>query len=324
MATSQEGCLADPLEIERKIFFFRADQGLNEVNSEAKLAAFDAGPISRRIIGIPPNERQLRRTDGKITFCRTYRVDKPQRLMLTSISESDFPESFKLTDSTFREIQMADDEGVALTTHFTFFDNNIVGMVAPYRGPGAGRLEDYLRKKVHEDDELDAKITLTPLTARDFERRLSKFRTISGLQVRVSHYEVEDLEANESPDDTPALGILRRMRQVGEAGQYEIGWRPRRGAKDKVAEPVARLARRLLKEEGVLEDKNAKMVVKGETEEGRTEEINILDDKVFFEAKVMKQGERSRTLAPGPAFEAIREVYEENREFIERAAAFYT
>ncbi len=306
------------------MFFFRVDQGLKEVDSTVKLAPFDTEPIAKRIIAIPPNERQLRRTDGKITFCRTYRADKPQRLMLTSISESDFPESFKLTDSTFRDIQMADDEAVALTTHFCFFDKNIAGMVAPYRGPGAGRLEEYLRKKVHIDNELDAKITLTPLTAKDFESKLGKFSTITGLQVRVSHYEVEDLEANESPDDTPALSILRQMKHVGEAGQYEIGWRPKRGAKDKIAEPVARLARRLLKDEGVLQDRNAKMIVKGELEEGRTEEINILDDKVFYEVKIMKQNERSRTLAPGPAFEAIREVYEQNREFIERAAAFYT
>lgn len=318
--------MADPLEIRRKVFFFRADVGLKEDGSEAKLVEFDIQLVVDAIAAMPANERQYRRSDGRISFCRIYRSDKPQRLMLTSISESDFPESFKITNSTFRDITLAEDEGVALTTHFSFFDKNIVGMVAPYRGPGAGRLEEYLEKKVQKQyPHLNAQVTLTPLITRDFESKLSRFRSFKALYVRVSHYEVEGSEeSNRSSDDEPVIGILREMRHIGEAGEYEIGWKQRPYGRGYIPEEFKSLARNLLRRNDVLRDDNDKLVVRGEVEEGRTEEINILEDKVYFEVKVMKQSERSRTLAPGPAFNAINEVYEENREYLEQAAAVYT
>lgn len=316
--------MADPLTIERKVFFFRVDVGLIDDGSLGKLKAFNAGPIAKFIAAKTASERQLRRTDGKLTFCRVYRSDKPQRLMLTSISESDFPESFKLTDSTFRDIEMAEDEGIALTSHFSFFDKNIVGMVAPYRGPGAGRLEEYLEKKVHEDaPNLKAKVTLTPLTTKDFESKLNKFESIKALYVRVSNYELEGYESS-NQEDTSAVGILRDMRGIGQAGEYEIGWKPKKNTRGHIPEQFIDLARRLLRRNDVLKDDSAKLVVKGTVEEGRTEEVNLLDGKVFFEARVMKQSERSRALAPGTAFEAIRQVYEDNREYLEEAAAIYT
>lgn len=318
--------MADPLVIERKVFFFRVDVGLHEHESRARLDAFDARPVADCIKAMPAAERQFRRNDGKITFCRIYRSDKPQRLMLTSVSESDFPESFRIPDSTFREIVMAEDEGIALTTHFSFFDHNIVGMLAPYRGPGAGRLEEYLEKKVHEQyPDINAKITLTPLLTRDFESKLQQFRAIRSLYVRVSNYELEGLEnPNEESDDKSVVRILREMRDIGEAGEYEIGWKPRKSARDNIPRGFLDLARRLIRRNDVLKDDNDKLVIRGELEEGRTEEINILEDKVFFEVTVMKQGERSRTLAPGPAFDAINQVYEGNRDYLEHAAAIYT
>lgn len=312
------------------MFFFRVDAGLEDDGSEGALTRFDARPVALCLRDISDNERQYRRNDGKITFCRVYRSDKPQQLMLTSVSESDFPDAFSRSSSRFRDIEMAEDEGIALTTHFTFFDNNIVGMVAPYRGPGPGRLEEYLEKKVHDEyPRIDAKITLTPLTNRDFENQLRRFRTIKSLYVRVSHYELEGAsnsyqDAGEKSDDQAVIGILREMRGIGEAGEYEIGWKPRKHTRDLIPEYFKGIASRLLHRPDVFHDENDKVVVRGESEEGRTEELDLLESKIFFEVRVMKQHERSRTLQPGVAFNAIQETYDGNRDLLEQSSAIYT
>ena len=321
--------MADPLQIRRKVYFFRADAALIDDGSAGRLAAFDAGPVAACLRTMSDNERQLRRTDGRITYCRVYRSDRPQRLMLTSVSESDFPDAFNFSFSTFREFEIAENEGVALTTHFSFFDNNIVGMVAPYRGPGAGRLEEYLEKKVHDEHpNINARVTLTPLTNRDFETRLGTFRSIKALRVRVSNYEVEgrgdSQNSDHQSDDQAVVGILREMRDIGEAGEYEIVWKPRKHSRETIPEQFMGIARRLLGRDDVFHDENDKIVVRGEIEEGRTEEVDLLEGKIFFHTVVMKQSARSRSLAPGPAFAAIQEIYDDNREFLEQAAAFYT
>lgn len=324
---SWEDYLANSSEIERKVFFFRADVGQKDTGGAVRLVPFEQGPVIDHLRRLPASERQLRKSNGRISFCRIYRSDSPQRLMLTSIGASDFPDAFKFTNSTFRDIELEDDEGIAHTTHFSFFHNNIVGMVAAVRGPGASLLEEYLRKKVHKDHpHLNANATLTPLVAEDFESRLEQFRWLKVLRIRISHHEVAGpADAEDSDDDTAVLGILRRMSHIGEAGEYEIGWKPTANArKGHIPPTFIRLARRLIRRNDVLKDDNARLVVEGETEEGRTEEINLLDGKIFFQAKVLKQSEGSRSLAPGPAFAAIQEVYEENREYIESAASIYT
>jgi hypothetical protein len=66
-------------------------------------------------------------------------------------------------------------------------------------------------------------------------------------------------------------------------------------------------------------DENAKLVVRGKDEEGHVQTINILNDRLMWEKKVLKISEAERGVRPDSAFQAIEELYEQRKGKIERA-----
>lgn len=305
-------------EVKRRIHFYRADPGIDEDTRQIK--AFEPVPIINHIDSLGAVEKQLQRADGDLTFCRIFNGGRYPRLRLSTVRMAEIPEGFDRRDSSSFTFEIAEEQGIAESSHMAFFPNNILGLEYNYRGPGVGRLEQYLREKA---PTLESAVSFNALMDRDFEEKLQRLSDLRELRIRVSHREVEGANSQgmNLEEDDP-FKALESMKDFGEAGEYELTWKSRTHSREKISKRFMSVARSYLRRYDT-EDKSAMLVVRGHDEEGHMQKINVLNERLMYEETTFKLRLADRGVISDSAFQAIEKAHRDNREEIEHAAALY-
>ena len=233
---------------------------------------------------------------------------------------AEIPEGFDRRDSSTFVFDIAETQGISENSHLVFFPGNILGLEYNYRGPGVGRLEEYLRNRapVHEPP-----LTFNMLMDRDFEEKLRRIQHLREVRIRVSNRQVEGLDSQDiDRDDDDPYRVLGTIRDFGEAAEYEIAWKSRTGTRRNIARRFLSVAGSYLRRYDT-EDKSAKLFIKGLDEEGHLQEINVLNERIVYEETTFKLRAADRGVLSDSAFQAIERAHKENREAIERAAAIH-
>lgn len=315
---NEGGDLVVGTEVRRKINFFRADPSIDEATGQIK--AFEPAPIINRLRSLSEIEKQLERTDGNLTFCRIFDGSRYPRLRLGTVRMAEIPEGFDRRDSSDFTFDMAEEQGISENSHMVFFPNNILGLEYNYRGPGIGRLEEYLRKKAPISE---TRVSFNPLLNKDFEEQLERLEDVREVRVRVSNRQVEGANSQEiNPEEDDPYKVLENMKDFGEAGEYEIAWKSRSRSRESIDRRFFSVARSYLRRYDT-EDNSAMLVIRGHDEEGHLQRINVLNERIVFEETAFKLRPGDRAVISDSAFQAIERAYRDNREVIERAAALY-
>jgi hypothetical protein len=310
--------LANGTEVRRKIYFYRAGPGIDEVTGQIK--ALRPMPIISRLNSLSEVEKQLERRDGDLTFCRIFNGSRYPRLRLSTVRMAEIPEGFDRRDSSNFIFEMAEEQGISENSHMVFFPNNILGLEYNYRGPGIGRLEEYLRKKAPIPE---SKVSFNPLLNRDFEEQLERLGDVREVRVRVSHRQVEEANSQGiNPEEDDPYKVLESMKDFEEAGEYEIAWKSRSRSQETIPSRFLSVARSYLRRYDT-EDRGAMLVIRGHDEEGHMQRINVLNERLVFQETAFKLRPADRGVIADSAFQAIEKAYRDNREMIERAAALY-
>lgn len=310
--------MAAGTEVKRKIYFYRADPGIDEATGQIK--AFKPGPIIGVLTSLSESDKQLERADGDLTFCRIFGAGRYPRLRLSTVRMAEIPQGFDRRDSSDFTFEMAEEQGIAENSHMVFFPDNILGFEYNYRGPGVGRLEEYLRTKAPIPESV---VSFNALMDREFEEKLEGLVDLRELRVRVSHRQVETAQAsdNDKAEDDP-FEVLQAMKNFEEAGEYELAWKSRNRSRDSIVKRFFSVARSYLNRYDT-EDSSAMLVIRGHDDEGHMHRINVLNERLMFEETTFKLRPADRGVISDSAFQAIEKAYRDNKDKIERAAALY-
>lgn len=305
-------------EVRRKIHFYRIDAGINEVTQQ--INTFESSLVIGRIESLSDTEKQLERTDGDLTFYRIFKGGRYPRVQLSTVRMTEIPEGFDRRDSSSFVFDIAEEQGISENSHMVFFPDNILGLEYNYRGPGTGRLEEYLRKKAPVSE---SKVTFTPLMDKDFEEKLQQLSDVRELRMRVSHREVVEAKSHRiDPEEDDPYEVMESMKNFGEAGEYELVWKSRTHSRQNIAQRFFAVARNYLQRYDT-EDKSSMLVLRGHDEEGHMQRINVLNERLVYNETTFKLRATDRGVIPDSAFQAIEKAYRDNKDEIEHAAAVY-
>jgi hypothetical protein len=201
-------------------------------------------------------------------------------------------------------------------THIIFFDDNIVGADFNYYGPRISRLSEYLIKKAPEF--FPPFIYFEPLLRQDLLKQLDKLKDIRLFSIKL-HSSYADVlkQADQNLGDA-----FEAAAKVGQAMDMEIVLRPARHSKVYLSDNLLVLAKRLVKD-GKLRGTGARFIVRG-TKAGSThvEQLDLLNDKLISQKRIVCLNSRSRELDPASAFLAIEEAYSELYPELIKAATY--
>lgn len=108
----------------------------------------------------------------------------PPMLLFSKIRDDfELPDVFDRRDGSLEAIQIAEQQGIAETTHVGFFPLNIVAMIRTNTTPGAGNLERWINN-MHLFDELRP-IEVQPLSRVDATRRIQDVEQARGVKIRM-------------------------------------------------------------------------------------------------------------------------------------------
>lgn len=198
------------------------------------------------------------------------------------------------------------DPGIGLMDpiHIRLFPNNIMGAEYNDDGPRASRLRSFLREKMPEKY---GNFTMTPIYDRDVKERLENLEEIS-----LFHFQV----------DKAALDLQLKERNFFR-GIFDSGAQ----AEMNTIEVIMRVSKRnehgntdeIKSEIDALLDSPAgvqKVKVRGREDGGKSEEIDLLKDRVISRQHMMRLDAETSAIEPASAYRAIGEAYESVRERI--------
>ncbi len=299
--------------VERKIHFYLANAGQEEFGS---LLPFDPDPVLERIDAIPKNspQRRLQRADNKSTYCWVDRRDAPQRIRVATIRRSGYPFVERLGDLS--PLGVPEDSGLADPIHVVFFDNNVVGADYNFYGPRLGSLEHYFRSKA--DGTCPRELRFETLMDPDAAERLERFRELRVLDLKVRPSDAE-VRSQLSEGLGGGFDASDAMGSVGEVG---ILLKPEPYSRESIPRRILDFARRMSRNENFLNNSN-RFRAKGVDESGDVEVVDILNDQLVVNKKMIREDPQSRALVKESVYAAIEESYEELENKIERAVSIY-
>ena len=201
--------------VERKIYFYRVDLGLDHDGSPLPFDPFPAldtigqlpfaiGPTGRyeeegdgNVICILPSDENYR---PELRFCRVRRVGLPQ-----------LEREGNITDLDIRP-----DEGLLEPTHVAFFPNNVAGIEYNHFGPRASRLGGYINRKTLRTFP---SIQLQPLLRRDIGRLLDGFTEIRLLEFRIRPSYIDTVR---QADESLAAAFEANRRVLNDAASLQV------------------------------------------------------------------------------------------------------
>lgn len=289
-----------PRPIERKIYFFRANVGVDE---GGRPLPFRPTPALRRIDGLrfDPAGRYL--DDGETRLCCWIDQFGPrQRFRLGQIRRSGLP--LVEREGTLTDLAIPEDSGLFEGIHIVVFENNIVGMDFNFYGPRISRLSRYFRAKA---GGYSADLTFEQLVRQDVAADLARLR-----EIRTFHLKIRASYADVVSDADEDLGsAFKAAERVSEAQELELVLRPQKYSRNPLAGRLLMAAKHLVGRRDLREE-TSKFEVKGVREDtGAVEVVDLLRDQLVAREGIMRQSERGRALDKSSAYSAIEKAYSE-------------
>ena len=284
--------------IERKIYFYRANVGIDK---GGKPLPFDVIPALHHISGLhfAPGGRYL--DDGDVRLCCWVdQTNRQPRLRLVQIRKSGLPQLEQ--QGQLSDLSIPENSGLAEATHIVVFGNNIVGSDFNFFGPRMSRFSWYLRVKGREHC---SDVKFDPLLRQDVADQLDRL-----LEIRMFHLKIRSSYAPIVEQADEDLGqAFAAAQRAGEADELEIVLRPQKYSRNPLSNRILQAAR-ILARRGDLRLEASKFVVKGvRADTGALDLVDVLRDQLVAREEVMRQSARGRALDSVSAFDAIERAH---------------
>jgi len=169
-----------PRVINRKVFFYRVNAGVNPDTGEPRQINFH--PSVQHLNGLPftSDGRYLDTSDGKQLCCWPDNSQLPFRFRLANIRRGQHPPVEN--EGTFSPLVLGAGRGLAEITHLILFPDGICGAEFNFYGPRASQLSFYFALKLKN---LCSGFRLASIARPDLEARLASLNDIKLLDLKV-------------------------------------------------------------------------------------------------------------------------------------------
>ena len=299
--------------VERKIYFFRSDQGSDDAGqpmhldppktlaslqglpfTNDRVSRYESEPDGNVLCVIVESQRSL----PSIRFCRVRRTALPQIERQGRVGGLGLDENSGLLEST----------------HVVFFPSGIVGAEYNHFGPRLSRLGGYIDSKSDGDVP---RTVFRSLLRGDSSDQLERLEDLRLFEMNIVPSIVSSV-ANIDQSLHDAFEANRKILENPKVVQVVLKPDPRasRGFWSKMQSTLRAL---LMRHE--LRDGIQRMHAKGRCEDTkRVESLDLLNDHLISVKRIVKMDERSRALDSTSAFDAIESSYEELARELETAA----
>lgn len=297
--------------IERKIYFYRVDAGLDEAgrplpfNSTRVLQHIDSLPWTRQ-------GRYWVDNEGKVTCCWVDALGLPHRVRIGNIRRTELPQVEET--GVLSPLDIPPRSGIAEQIHVVFFNNNIVGADFNYYGPRISRLSYYLHEKAR--GICPPLVNFKPLLRQNVLEELDRLGRIRLFNLRIS----ASYAATVALADRDLGSAFEAAARVGEAEELEIILKPAQHSRSWLSERLHPIIRRLAGRQD-LQLEASRFKVRGQNRTtGQIEEIDLLNDKLIAKRRILQIDERTRALDRDSAYAAIEDAFDELRDNLIAAA----
>lgn len=304
--------------VERKIYFYRADAGVDEGGVPLP---FDPLPALRIIDGLDfsdnGNSRYQLDIDGNALCIVDPLLSRGRNVRFCLVRRTGLPQleqAGKITD-----LNIALDSGLLEAVHVVFFPGqmpgtDIIGAEYNHFGPRISRLGGYLYEK---SDGIIQYPKFRPLLRRDFSEQLDRLQEIRIFEINIRPSFVEVVRR---ADRSLATAFEANASLVEEPETIAILAKPQKHRRQSLLERLSGPFRFLLNHDE--SQQLEKFKIRGKCiDTGRVETIDFLKDQFISSKRIFRLNNRSRALDPNSAFQAIREAYNDFREELEVAAS---
>lgn len=288
--------------VERKINFYRIDAG----TSDGVPVRFDPVPTLEFIRALPPrlDGKYLEWTDGNYLFVDPVSTSFPQKIRLVLSRRRDWPELER--DGQMDPLRLPKNGGLGEKIHMMFF-GDYVAADFNYYGPRATAVGAYFHLKAKE---LGPQIRLEHLAKADTIRELKSLLGAVRVELTFRKSALSLVKhANES--------LFAALRGLGEtnAGRIAVVLKTEKvkGKRDYLDSYILEGVESLAREEATYSE-FSRLRVKGI--ESRTFEqyaVDVLDELIVAQRKIVKVDDRSRAVDSESAFAAIEDAFQETR-----------
>ena len=163
--------------IERKIYFYRANAGINADGSDVQ---FNIVPALHHIntLGFVDRERYLV-DDDRVLCCWVDQVAPQPRLRLGSIRRNGLPQVERHGD--LKDLNIPSDSGLLEAIHIVGFPGNIFAADFNYYGPRMSQLSNYLTQRAPEMPAVSFEALINP----DVLTQLNQLANVKLFQLKI-------------------------------------------------------------------------------------------------------------------------------------------
>lgn len=232
----------------------------------------------------------------------------PPMLLFSKIREDfELPDVFDRRDGTLEAIRIAEEQGIAETTHVGFFPRNILATIRTNTTPGAGSLERWINN-MHLFDGLRP-VSVLPLSRVDATRRIEDVEQARGVKVRM-----RSTAASALADRAPRLAdTVEHLRQQFGSVMVEMRiYIPQDQGYTEESDTILTEARGLLALTGdgnAVDGLQAAQLFYRSRERERADDINMLKDKLAEEVFVEVSDAEGRSTRRESAARAMQIAY---------------
>jgi hypothetical protein len=286
--------------VTRTVQFFRIYTDVED----GALVPFDNAALCRAIRAVETSaDPYLDSGDGDVQTC-AY-LDDPadtERFSLAKIRRHSRP----LTEQGMVRGTLALQPGIGLMDpiHIRLFPNNIMGAEYNDDGPRASRLRPFLSQKIPEQY---ANFRMTPIYDSDVVERLGKLDEIS-----LFHFQVDKAALDLQVAERNFFRGIFGSSDMAEMATIEVIMRVSKRNEHGNTEEVKAEARALLDSPSGVQ----KVKVRGREDGGKSEEIDLLKDRIISRQHMMRLDAETSGIEPASAYRAIGEAYDAVRERI--------
>ncbi len=289
--------------VERRIFFYRLDAGLDDAGRPLPL---DLEPALRCLDGLPFSSegRYWEDDEGNATCCWVDRTTATQRLRFGHIRRSGFPQVERA--GALSALKIPEQSGLVEQVHVMFFPDQIVGSEFNVFGPRVPRLGQYLAAKL---GTICPPVAFEPLLRQDVAERLEHLRDVRVVRLRIrAAYAARVAQADQDLGEA-----FRAAQRAGDAEELELTLRSRPYSRKPLAERLLAAVRHLAGQDDLRSEVSC-FNVQGLSElTGHVEAVDVLSDQLIARGQIICMDRRTRALEPDSAYTAIEKAYAELR-----------
>ena len=293
--------------VERKVYFFRADLGLNPDNTPASIHPKEL-LVKLGTLSFDKDERYYFLGSGDaLCALEPFEAEGHDALRFCKVRRTGLPQLERRGNVTDLDLEI--DQGLIEPIHMVFFPDNVIGAEVYREGPRITQFPAYVKHCLGERaPEFSIEALLQPETAAE----LDQFGEIRLLDIILSRQLY-------SMSDVPTRFIGRMFDNVFGMGSLEhaavaLRFDPtdRGGILERAKEALIELAERI--DPG---ERNVRLRIRGvRLDTDSVAELDLLEQRIVSTQLVERVSERGRAVVPEVMFGAIIAAYRQNRETI--------